>query len=228
MYSISASSLSVSQKEILQEMGYGSVLPEKRITGLTEQLLSEITEVTTARYMFRVFDGAIGSTTVRLDRKEIFEVGKTLAALLKGASRFALFAATAGEGFHNYQERLKAEGDILKMFIADTIGTCMVEKAGDYLEKSLKAYIGMEKHTNRFSPGYCGWHLSDQKKLFRLLGNRPCGIVLSDHCLMSPIKSISGIIGIGTEVCEKRYGCLYCEMETCYKRKRKINDDKDK
>lgn len=35
------------------------------------------------------------------------------------------------------------------------------------------------------------------------MGGAPCGISLSDVCLMTPIKSISGIIGIGPEVDEK-------------------------
>ena len=97
----------------------------------------------------------------------------------------------------------------------------LAEKAGDRMERLLEKELGGERHTNRLSPGYCGWHLTGQKTLFRLMGGSPCGISLSDVCLMTPIKSISGIIGIGPEVDEKKYGCQYCELETCYKRKRK-------
>jgi hypothetical protein len=37
---------------------------------------------------------------------------------------------------------------------------------------------------------------------------------------MTPIKSISGVIGIGKEVRPGQYACQYCELETCYKRKK--------
>jgi cobalamin-dependent methionine synthase I len=87
------------------------------------------------------------------------------------------------------------------------------------METALEQEIEGFRHTSRYSPGYCGWHLSEQRKLFRLLGDSPCGIELSDVCLMKPIKSISGIIGVGRNVKEKQYGCRYCEMETCYRKR---------
>jgi hypothetical protein len=62
--------------------------------------------------------------------------------------------------------------------------------------------------------------LTEQRKLFRLLGGNPCEIALSDVCLMTPIKSISGIIGLGKAVQTGIYACRYCELETCYKRKK--------
>ncbi|MCK7517168.1 MAG: hypothetical protein MZV64_05325 [Ignavibacteriales bacterium] len=36
------------------------------------------------------------------------------------------------------------------------------------------------KTTNRFSPGYCGWHVSEQHNLFRLVPDNYCGITLND------------------------------------------------
>ena len=49
----------------------------------------------------------------------------------------------------------------------------------------------------RFSPGYCGWHISGQKKLFQSLHPEDIGIELNQSYLMRPIKSISGIIITG-------------------------------
>ena len=110
---------------------------------------------------------------------------------------------------------------MLHIFILDVIGSCIAEKAGDKMELLLEKEIADYNHTNRFSPGYCGWDLTEQKKLFALLDGNPCGIKLSESCLMMPIKSISGIIGTGKNVTKKEYGCQFCELETCYKRKYK-------
>jgi len=46
----------------------------------------------------------------------------------------------------------------------------------------------------RFSPGYCGWHVSGQKRLFARLQPESIGITLNDSCLMQPLKSVSGVI----------------------------------
>ena len=202
--SLDFSTLSLTANDLFAEMGYGNTAPEEPVEALALSMLKEVSSRTVPRCTFGLFDGTVDDGYVTLDGGEPFPVGGTIASLLKGSERFALFAATAGMAFQEYQDSLKAEGDILKCFIADISG----ELRG-------------ERHTNRLSPGYCGWHLTGQKTLFRLMGGAPCGISLSDVCLMTPIKSISGIIGIGPEVDEKKYGCQYCELETCYKRKRK-------
>ena len=71
------------------------------------------------------------------------------------------------------------------------------------------------KITNRYSPGYCGWDVSEQKKLFKILPEKFCGIELTDSCLMHPIKSVSGIIGIGKSVKFNEYTCNLCDEADC-------------
>ena len=72
---------------------------------------------------------------------------------------------------------------------------------------------------NRYSPGYCGWALSEQKRFFALFPENHCGIKLSDSCLMDPIKSVSGVIGFGRNVKKTAYECQMCELTTCIYRK---------
>lgn len=220
-YELDFHSLSLTADDLFAEMGYGAVKPEEPIEELTVAMLTEISSWIVPRCTFSLFSGKTEAGVVYLDSGEQLLVGNTISSLLNGSNRFAFFAATAGTAFQEYQERLKTEGDILNCFIADVIGTCVAEKAGDYMERLLEKELAGMRHTNRLSPGYCGWHLTGQQTLFGLMGGSPCGISLSEVCLMTPIKSISGIIGIGPEVNEKKYGCQYCELETCYKRKRK-------
>ena len=42
------------------------------------------------------------------------------------------------------------------------------------------------KITHRYSPGYCGWPVSDQQKLFSFFPQHFAGITLSDSSVMSP------------------------------------------
>ena len=181
-------------------MGYRRQQPDEQVVELTESLLEEVRNIAAPACTFKLYDGRIDGETVCLDEGARLQVGAILSSLMHGSERFALFAATAGNSFQQYQDELKIENDMLKIYVADTIGSRIAEEAGDYMEKMLEKEIGKLRHTNRFSPGYCGWHLSGQKEIFRLLGGNPCGINLSDSSLMKPIKSISGIIGIGRDV----------------------------
>jgi len=69
--------------------------------------------------------------------------------------------------------------------------------------------------SNRFSPGYCTWDVSEQHKLFQLLPKEFCGVSLSDSALMQPIKSISGFIGIGKNITYNHYKCKFCTQKNC-------------
>jgi len=49
----------------------------------------------------------------------------------------------------------------------------------------------------RYSPGYCGWHVTGQRRLFAALRPEQIGITLGDSCLMEPLKSVSGVLIAG-------------------------------
>jgi hypothetical protein len=110
-----------------------------------------------------------------------------------------------------------SEGDPLTGYIYDIIGSIVVDAAADMMQSELEKTIlsAGKKITNRYSPGYCGWDVSEQHKLFRLFPDNFCGIRLTDSALMDPVKSISGIIGIGEEVRYNNYRCSLCDMKEC-------------
>jgi cobalamin-dependent methionine synthase I len=96
-----------------------------------------------------------------------------------------------------------------------------VEKAMDAIQRKLAAKEGRigKKLTNRFSPGYCDWPVGDQQQLFSLLPENFCGITLLETALMLPVKSVSGIIGIGEKVKYFDYPCKFCTMQKCFRRR---------
>jgi len=116
---------------------------------------------------------------------------------------------------------LKLSGDILSEFLADAIGSEIVEATVRYVTAKITDYADEKGYgtTKPYSPGYCQWHVREQQSLFSLLPEHPCGIRLNSSCLMHPIKSVSGIVGIGVDVKTAPYGCEICKLKTCYKRK---------
>ena len=101
--------------------------------------------------------------------------------------------------------------------IVDLIGSEIAEEVAEYVHKKIEQDMRLRgmSITNRYSPGYCNWHVSDQQKLFKILEGKTCGIQLSDSSLMLPLKSISGIIGVGSNVKNRGYACSKCEMDFC-------------
>lgn len=214
-------SLDLSATDYLLEMGYRRHKPQSLVLDIIhtheEQLIDKVKPLCT----FMVDKGGCSKSLITLECGLSLHVGDILGYLLEGANGFAVFAATAGTEFQSYYDKVKGQDNMLSLFILDTMGSCIVEKTGDLMERCLEQLIIPHRHTARFSPGYCGWSLSEQKDIFQVLEGSPCGIVLSESCLMYPLKSISGVIGIGDRVKEKKYGCEICKLETCYKRKNK-------
>jgi hypothetical protein len=142
---------------------------------------------------------------------------------VKKSEKIALFVCTAGPGISDWSKKLMAEGDLPAGYIVDIVGSEVVETAMDRAQIMLSEQMTASglKITNRYSPGYCSWDVSEQHKLFSLLPDNFCKIQLSDSALMSPIKSVSGIIGIGENVRYNSYTCKICNSQNCPYRNRK-------
>ena len=220
-YNISFSDLSVTPEEVYEAMGYGAETPEEDIREIVEEVLEHVASFMIGRFTYFTTNGTLDRNTLQIAQTTL-NIGSIISRQLKGSEAFVLFAATAGQEFEEWMEKVKCCDDIVLQFIADSLGSCLAEKVADYMEKYLATEIASEglKHTNRFSPGYCDWHVFEQQKLFSFFPTpSPCGIQLTDSSLMIPIKSVSGIIGIGTNVRKMEYSCGLCTFERCYKKK---------
>jgi cobalamin-dependent methionine synthase I len=77
------------------------------------------------------------------------------------------------------------------------------------------------KITNRYSPGFCGWQTSEQFKIFKLFPANFCGVTLTESAVMNPIKSVSGLFGVGQHVEYHEYHCELCDAVNCIYRDKK-------
>ena len=179
------------------------------------------------RQIGRLIDRMIGDELPGLCRPEFGyvrfgaeSVGPIIAEGYAGAESFALFVATAGAEFDRWIHSETVCGDIVRQFVADAIGSEIAEWAAREAAESLRQAALREglRISNSYSPGYCGWNVAEQHRLFALLPERPCGIELGRSALMKPEKSVSGIIALGREVEKRPYGCAICNRRNCYKR----------
>jgi hypothetical protein len=151
-------------------------------------------------------------------------VKKIVARQLQNIEGAAIFVCTAGKNISDYSKELMRQGEFMKGYIADVAGSEIVEAAMDKIQDELELRMNGEGLfiTDRYSPGYCGWKVDEQSKLFSLLPEGFCDITLTPSSLMKPIKSVSGIIGIGQLVRRKGYVCQHCDMVNCIYREKKV------
>lgn len=206
--------------EVLHEEDYS---PDNPIVCEAEEIFAQLPVISNVRGGYAILEDItcfpeageihIASRMLRTSRK--------ICQLMKGVEKIAVFICTAGQGFSDCAKIYNKEGEYLKGYIVDTMGSVAVEKSMDFIQSELEKRMQQEgmKITNRYSPGYCNWPVEDQKQLFSLLSVHTCGISLSDSCLMMPIKSVSGIIGIGKDVHKSSYSCDICNNLTCIYRK---------
>ena len=209
---LSFEELGITAADVYEQMGYHDAQPDKATQQETATILKEVSQWLRPQFSYFV-----------VNKQPDFEMGNIILRQLRGSEAFALFICTSGMEFETYQHRLKEQGDMVRVFIADALGSVIAEKCADQMEKALQESIDKLgwMHTNRFSPGYCGWHVSQQQLLFPLFQGHTCGVKLTDSSLMIPIKSVSGIIGLGEKVRKLEYTCGLCDFKQCYKRKKK-------
>jgi hypothetical protein len=150
-------------------------------------------------------------------KNQAFSPGKIVLKQLKDANSAALFACTAGQDISIFAQKQAESGNELLAYVLDVIGSQVADKTVEKIQGKIAALVresGMGI-TDPFSPGYCNWSVAEQQKLFSLLPPGFCGIQLSPSSLMHPIKSISGIIGIGTNCKQKGYQCEWCNDKDC-------------
>jgi hypothetical protein len=148
----------------------------------------------------------------------------------------ALFAVTIGEDISKKITSYFDEGEFAAGSMLDSAASAGTDLAADYVESFYKKNLsGNRKYYRnmglmRFSPGYCGWHISGQKKLFEYLQPDKIGIELTDSCLMKPLKSISGVIVIGLkhifEFEDNFTFCAVCNDHSCVGRIKSLTENK--
>ena len=212
-FEIPISEIKISRGIVKESMGYNQNEPNDLIDDLIDKYLDEAQEYIIPSGGFRIF--APEAFVLKDDNFEIdgnnFNAGKIISGQLKKSKSIAIFAVSAGSGIDSLVKKLNEADDPLSAFIVNTIGSEAAEQIADAVETILGKillYKGL-KHTNRFSPGYCDWSVGEQHLLFSLLPDGFAGIKLTESALMTPIKSISGIIGIGPDAVKKGLYMFY-------------------
>jgi cobalamin-dependent methionine synthase I len=156
------------------------------------------------------------SDVVQLDETVEF-TSTQLAKTLKDAEEIVCFVGTIGTDVENEINRLLGKQKLAEAYILDAMASVAVENMIDRFQNLMENRFSVEDRTVtlRFSPGYCDWPVTQQKKLFKIFNPKQLNVELLDSCLMKPRKSVSGVFGITPQESASYNPCRDCPTRSC-------------
>ncbi len=212
--------------EVFRYLGYpADKRPAGPVMRETEKWIAQSALLAQPRATYAVFSVADKSkqdlTLQTCNGKVVFHgaIGEFLGA----AEYVAVFVATAGPRIPMLASDLIQRGEDLPAMVVNAVGAERAEAAEAAVIHELRQVCDSVGYapTLPYSPGYCGMKLTEQRTLFSLFENVDTGVTLTDSCLMQPLKSISGLIGLGPaeEVLSSGSPCDRCELYHCAMRR---------
>ena len=184
---------SIDRGETQYYLGYtkGST-PTEEVTALFDECEKLILQAQDLKAVYDVYDFSADGDELDLGFAKIHS--HSLGLNLKGCSRVALFAATAGAGV----DRLIVKYSKIspsKAAVLQAMGAALIESWCDEICAKLKEKYNT--NTSRFSCGFGDCDISLQRKIFDALSvTKRLGITLSQDYFMTPTKSVTAMVGI--------------------------------
>lgn len=222
-FEIPFNELVLDREEILRGTGISRMPEPEEVENQLDRLIHTAAGLCHPRCAYGLFPVESAAKGYVAANGRRFAAGPIIARCLKDADCLIFFIATAGREFDHWVQRIKRDGDILDEFLADAIGSEIAEATTRALSQRLERKLAGRGWaiSNSYSPGYCGWPVTDQELLFGLFPPGTCGVELNASNLMLPVKSVSGVIAAGPRVRKMPYGCAICGKKDCYKNRMK-------
>jgi hypothetical protein len=183
---------------------------DENLSAELAQLVAESELVGKPKGLYRpAYIDAKGEDYVEVEGKRF--ISRVMRVNLEQAHRVFLYVATCGTELEQWSNTLS---DPLYQFWADAIKIEALTIAFDTMNKHLVKTLHPGKSATMSPGSLSDWPISEQEKLFALLGDtqNTIGVQLTESMLMVPTKSISGI-RFPTEVDFE--SCQLCPREVC-------------
>ncbi len=141
------------------------------------------------------------------------------------AEHRALFAVTLGEPLSRAVAECFTSADFALGYTLDAMASVAADATAAVAEQRFastlreRGWATADGAVLRYSPGYCGWDITGQRRLFAALQPGAIGLALNDSCLMQPLKSVSGVLLAGPRTIHRFPPtfdcCARCAERTC-------------
>ena len=216
----------IDEGEVLRYLGYpAGHRPNAHIQEMLRHWMGKARQRSTPRAAFvvlPVLEKGPNRLRVQSAVGEI-EFEGAIGQFLSVSELLIVFIATAGPNVETLASELMASGEELPAMIVNAVGAERAEAAETAVIQRVHEKVRAVDlaPTLPYSPGYCGMALTEQQKLFRVFDGMTAGVKLTDACLMQPIKSVSGLVGLAPREVVKadESPCDRCELHSCNMRR---------
>jgi hypothetical protein len=122
--------------------------------------------------------------------------GHAIARHLAGARQAVAFVLTLGPALEAEVIALGERQDLLEAYLLDLAGWAGIEAAARALRRDLVAALPRARVSHRLGPGHRDWPLGEQRDLVALFAGADAPVHLSEHGVLIPFKSISGLFAL--------------------------------
>ncbi len=169
----------------------------------------------------------IGHASVVLEAGQRLS-GGPVSMVVADASDLVVAICTVGEAVSRRIKEHQQARRLLRGVLLDDLATWAVDIVRQRLCSRLREEAqAAGRHVSvSLSPGESEWPLADQAAIFSVLDASQIGVSLSRSLVMSPLKSLSLIMGWGSQPLgrERGTGCDYCTMrDRCTYRCRRVD-----
>lgn len=220
-YLLNSQEVAITKKEVYRYLGYGKVYPSDEASTLIDECINEFNKFVNYKACYTKLNISVDEQNEIIDFDFMRVKSHSLTLNLRGCESAYIFAATTGamaERLIMKQNRLSA----LKGIVTDAVGSAAIEDFCDILNKML-ADLSAEDGKflrPRFSCGYGDFPLEFQPDILEFLdSSRKIGLNITDNLMMTPVKSVTAIIGISDLPTKCKTGCVSCEKTDCEYRK---------
>lgn len=141
----------------------------------------------------------VSGSRVRLAGGSELAQAEAVVELLGDAEELVMVVGSIGPALDLLSRDWFANGRELEAFVLSEVGNLAVGKLNDCIPQSIADWaVGRGLETSgALSPGGTGIDLSEQRVVVELASAERIGVELTSTCMLTPLKSISMVIGLG-------------------------------
>ncbi len=212
----------INHKEALRYLGFYDEQPTQDVLLSLSECEQTLLQTIKPRYIYKCFD---------LEKKEDDKVylkdcnmvlsGKSISKHLYYCEKAVLMCATLSSDVDRLISKFQVQ-DLAKAVMTDCLASATIEQVCDEVEEEIRKEFNEYTLTYRFSPGYGDLPLDTGREFLRVMdAQRQIGLCITNGDMMSPIKSVTAIIGLSKNKLEDIDRCEDCMIkDTCEKKKR--------
>ena len=217
-YKLDSIPITITLAQVLEKLG----VEEPDDVELISRLFQIAREIAKPKVVYKeAFVEDISGNNIRID--DVCFESDVVAANLKDVHRVFAYVCTCGTEVDDWSRH---EKDYIVALWLDMIKEMFLHEAISYFRNYIKNAYRLDKLSlvNPGSGDADNWHISQQAKLFELVGDvkEEIGVTLTKTFLMHPIKSTSGLLyASDTEF----VNCALCHRKNCSGRRAGFNSE---